>query len=94
MGALWENFLVSERKKYLAYRQDFTTRSYFWRTQQQQEIEYLEETHENLKAWVFKWSPKAKVKFPGSFLKAYPGSKTESVNSESFEAFVGVNVKP
>jgi predicted AAA+ superfamily ATPase len=75
MGALWENFLISERKKHLAYQQDFTTRSYFWRTQQQQEIDYLEEMHENLQAWEFKWSAKTKVKSPRSFLKAYPDSK-------------------
>lgn len=87
-GALWENFLISERKKYLSYQQDFTTRSYFWRTQQQQEIDYLEETHEDLYAWEFKWSEKTKVKFPASFLKAYPNSKTDFINTERFETFV------
>ena len=92
MGALWENFLVSERKKHLAYQQDFTTRSYFWRTQQQQEIDYLEETHESLHAWEFKLSSKTRVKFPVTYLKAYPGSTTEFVNIDSFEEFVGVKV--
>lgn len=93
MGALWENFLVSERKKYLTSQQDFATRSYFWRTQQQQEIDYLEESYDNLQAWEFKWNPKAKGKFPVNFLKAYPDSKTEFVDAENFETFVGVAIK-
>ncbi len=90
-GALWENFLVSERRKFLGYQQDFTRRSYFWRTQQQQEIDYIEETYEKLYAWEFKWSPKVKVKFPEVFLKAYPNSETGIATSEDFEAFIGMD---
>ena len=90
IGALWENFLVCERRKYLSYQQDFTTRCYFWRTHQQQEIDYLEETHHQLNAWEFKWNPKSRVKFPVSFLKAYPDSKTAFVNPDSFNEFIGI----
>jgi len=89
-GALWENFLISERKKQLGYQQDYSTRSYFWRTQQQQEIDYLEETHDQLQAWEIKWSAKTKARFPKTFLNAYPHSTTEFINKEQFEAFVGV----
>ena len=66
-GALWENFLISERRKQLAYQQDRTTQAYFWRTQQQQEIDYLEESHDTLQAWEIKWNPKAKNRFPSTF---------------------------
>ncbi|PWQ95719.1 ATP-binding protein [Leucothrix arctica] len=90
VGALWENFLVSERQKYLAYQQDSSTQPFFWRTKNQQEIDYIESTHQGLTAWEFKWSAKARVKFPEAFLKAYPDSKTELVTPESFETFVGV----
>jgi predicted AAA+ superfamily ATPase len=89
-GALWENFLVSERRKYLAYQQEFSTRSYFWRTQQQQEIDYLEENAGTLLAWEFKSGRKAKAKFPKAFLNAYPNSKTELVTPDSFEDFIGM----
>ena len=92
MGALWENFLVSERKKYLGYQQDYAIRSYFWRTKQQQEIDYLEETHDQLNAWEFKWSEHAKAKFPLTFTRAYPNGTTEVISRESFEEFVGLNV--
>ena len=40
VGALWENYVISERIKHNAYHQ-FYGKSYFWRTQQQQEIDYL-----------------------------------------------------
>jgi predicted AAA+ superfamily ATPase len=92
MGALWENFLVSERKKYLGYQQDYAIRSYFWRTKQQQEIDYLEETHDQLNAWEFKWSEHAKAKFPLTFTRAYPNGTTEIISRESFEEFVGLKI--
>ena len=41
-GALWENYLVVERLKKLRYS-DTDARSFFWRTTQQQEIDYIEE---------------------------------------------------
>lgn len=89
-GALWENFLISERRKHLSYKQEFATRSYFWRTRQQQEIDYIEETYAGLQAWEFKWNPNAKGRFPETFLKAYPETKTEFVTSKDFEDFIGM----
>ena len=41
IGALWENFLVSERVKYLAYQQKWVN-NWYWRTTEQQEIDYVE----------------------------------------------------
>ena len=38
IGMLWENFLVSERRKQNHYKLTFA-KSYFWRTSQQQEID-------------------------------------------------------
>ena len=36
-GALWENFVIAERKKRLAYQGSFA-HSYFWRTKQQKKL--------------------------------------------------------
>ena len=41
VGALWENFVISERVKKLNYKQ-WHGRYYFWRTYQQQEIDWIE----------------------------------------------------
>lgn len=92
-GALWENFLISERAKHLAYQNDFATARYFWRTTLQQEIDYIEETGENLTAWEFKWNAKKRVRFPQPFLKAYPNSKTQLVTQDDFAGFVGLDIE-
>lgn len=68
-GALWENFLVSERLKQNTYKDTFA-RIYFWRTQQQQEIDFVEEKEGEITAFEFKWKDK-KAKFPQKFLDAY-----------------------
>lgn len=68
-GALWENFLVSERLKQNTYKDAFA-RIYFWRTQQQQEIDFVEEKEGEITAFEFKWKDK-KAKFPQKFLDAY-----------------------
>lgn len=84
VGALWENFLIAERRKWLAYR-NRGARAYFWRTTQQQEIDYLEEEGESLTAWEFKWNPKAKARIPKTFTAAYPHSRTGVITPENFE---------
>ncbi len=56
VGQLWENFLVSERMKFL-YNKGVRFRSYFWRTYTQQEIDYIEELNARLYAYEFKWNP-------------------------------------
>lgn len=86
-GALWENFLVSERFKLLNNIQsDF--KRYFWRTQQQQEIDYIEERDGKLYAFEFKWSEKKKPKIPATFLKAYPESSTAMINRDNYIEFL------
>lgn len=85
-GALWENFLVSERMKKLAY-ENSSTRSYFWRTTQQQEIDYIEVDADEINAFEFKWSPTKKAKLPKSFQVAYNPTFLV-VNKDNFRAFI------
>ncbi len=86
-GALWENFLVSERLKYLHYN-DLLSNRFFWRTLQQQEIDYIEERDGKLFAFEFKWNKKAKEKFPKTFLSAYPQAETALIHPGNFRSFV------
>jgi len=87
IGALWENYLVSERVKYL--RNNGLWANYWvWRTQQQQEIDYLEESEGVLKAYEFKWNPNAKAKFPKTFASAYPGAAFQTVHRDNIEEFL------
>ncbi len=86
-GALWENYLVAERMKRNAYN-GYYCHSYFWRTRQQQEIDYLEEYGGRLFAYEFKWNPRAKAKFPKTFIKAYPDSQQLLITPENFQDFL------
>ncbi len=86
-GALWENYLISERMKFLQLQQR-KAKSYFWRTTQQQEIDYIEETNDYLLAAEFKWNEKRKRKFPVTFLKGYPEAATEVITPEERDAFL------
>lgn len=86
-GALWENFLVSERMKANHYTNRYVN-SYFWRTHSQQEIDLIEESTGKLFAWEFKWNEKAKVKIPKAFLDAYPGSITNTISRSNYFEFV------
>lgn len=88
-GALWENYLVSERVKYLAYQQKWVN-NWYWRTTEQQEIDYVEEENGQLSAYEFKWNPKAKGSIPNSFKKTYPTATINIIHRENFEQFLGV----
>jgi predicted AAA+ superfamily ATPase len=68
-GALWENFLLSERRKQNIYKDTFA-KMYFWRTKQQQEIDFVEEKDGDIFAFEFKWN-KIKAKFPKVFRDTY-----------------------
>ena len=90
IGALWENYLVSERVKYLADQQKWVN-NWYWRTTEQQEIDYVEEENGQLSAYEFKWNPKAKGSIPNSFKKTYPTATINIIHRENFEQFLGVN---
>jgi len=87
VGALFENYLVSERIKSNAYS-GFYGKSYFWRTQQQQEVDYLEEIDGSISAYEFKWSPKKSKRFPKTFLDTYSIKETAVINKDNMESFL------
>ncbi|TAD81500.1 MAG: ATP-binding protein [Bacteroidetes bacterium] len=83
IGALWENFLIAERKKMLAYH-GFYGRSYFWRNKQQAEIDYVEEIDGKIYAYELKCNPTAKSKFSSSFTNAFNPVETKVIHPENF----------
>jgi len=86
-GALWENFLISERIKYLKYHKRYA-KTYFWRTAQQQEIDWIEEVDGKITAYEFKWKSKRKVKFPQKFIDAYQAD-VKVIDTENYYEFIG-----
>lgn len=89
IGALWENFLMTERKKLLAYN-GFHGRTYFWRNKQQAEVDYIEEIDGNIYAFEFKWNPEAKSKFPQAFLDSYQPAETKIIHRENFWQWLSI----
>ncbi len=84
-GALWENFLLSERKKQHAYKQTFT-QMYFWRTKQQQEIDLVEVQAGQIRGYKFKWKPR-NVHISHTFTNTY-NAEVKVITSENFRNFV------
>ncbi|HED07092.1 MAG TPA: ATP-binding protein [Ignavibacteria bacterium] len=85
-GALWENFLISERIKQLEYKQRYA-RTYFWRTKQQQEVDFVEDYNGKIYGYEFKWNNKRRVKLSKTFVDSY---KAESmvIDKNNFRDFV------
>lgn len=87
IGDLWENYLASERVKKQNY-QKIKAKNYFWRTYDQQELDWLEEKGEELAGFEFKWSETKKVKIPAAFAKAYPDATFEVINKSNYLDFI------
>ena len=78
-GALWENFVISERIKMNHYSGSFA-KSYFWRTTGQQEIDFIEEKDGQFTLFEMKFNPKkSTVKLPRAFLETYDVERTAVV---------------
>ncbi len=87
VGALWENYLISERIKYSTYNNLYANK-YFWRTTRQQEIDYVEEREGKLFAYEFKWNTNTKAKISKSFTNAYPESETHIIHPLNYSEFL------
>jgi predicted AAA+ superfamily ATPase len=89
IGALWENFLISERIKQNHYTSSYAN-IYFWRTHQQKEIDFIEERDGKLFAFEFKWNSRKKVRTPSIFMETYPGAEFHIINKENYFDFLGL----
>jgi predicted AAA+ superfamily ATPase len=83
IGILWENYMISERLKYQEYKR-LSSNNYFWRTYEQQEIDWVEEREGTLFGYEFKWK-ESKVKIPTQWKNTYPDSSFEVINKDNFE---------
>ncbi len=89
-GALWENYLISERLKHNSYN-SFYGKSYFWRTKQQQEIDYIEDTDGVLHAFEFKWNTAKQPNITQTFARNYPQHTYRVINPDNYQSFVAEN---
>lgn len=82
-GALWENYFVTERRKYMLNKRA-TFEHYFWRTTSRQEIDLIEIENAKMRAFELKWNPGRKVKKPAAFTEAYPDIEINIVNPKNY----------
>lgn len=88
VGALWENFIVSERIKYNHYRGHHVN-YYFWRTTSQKEIDLIEESSGELQLFEMKWNPKKTlVQAPREFTKAYGDMPFATITPDNYLDFL------
>jgi len=85
VGEMWENFIISERLKFVSYNEIFVN-SYFWRIYTGAEVDYIEERGQELYAYEIKYK-KAKKKAPATWTDNY-GSNYQCITIENFYDFV------
>ena len=88
-GALWENFLISEKLK-MNFAINSDVKAYFWRSSQQQEIDYIEERESGLYVYEFSFNVNKKKKIPLTFSRAYNFKESEIINSKNYGSFLGI----
>jgi len=90
-GALWENYLMTERRKVLSWSAA-PAQQYFWRTHDRQELDYIEESGGMIRGYEFKWSA-GRFKIPKGFMAAYPNSSVAEVNRQNYWEFIS-SIRP
>ena len=83
VGHLWENYFISELKKYNANNLKHAD-LYFWRTYDNQELDIVEECDGRLKAMEIKWGNKS-PRLPKSFANNYPDTTYFVINRENYQ---------
>ena len=87
-GALWENFFIAERMKYNHYS-DRLVKSYFWRTTEKKEIDYIEESNGELHLFEMKWNEKKQsAKIPNQFIEQYHPQKTDVITTANYLTYL------
>jgi len=85
-GALFENMMVADRLKMNEWKNK-NVKPYFWRTLQQQEVDYVEKSAEQLAAFEFKYSVNSKVKLTKAFTNAYPDATGQIITPKEIKDF-------
>ena len=88
VGALWENFCVNERMKHNHYTGRLVN-PWFWRTYDQKELDFVEESGGRFAGFEFKWGG-GPARGAKAFVGLYPGSTVEVIEPHNIWNFAGV----
>ena len=84
---IWKNWLVSERIKWNKVNQKEVS-YFFWKTHTKQIMDFIEIENGVVSAYKTSWEKKKKMKFPASFVEAYPFAKTFTLNRSTYWGFL------
>ncbi|MEL7378323.1 MAG: DUF4143 domain-containing protein [Bacteroidota bacterium] len=87
VGLLWENYILAERLKHQSYTR-MLVYNYFWRTYDQQEIDWVEDRGGQLHGYELKWNPNKNPNAPIAWRKAYPEAQFQVINRENYNAWI------
>lgn len=87
IGALWENYVLSERVKYLEYS-SISTDSYFWRTYDRKEIDLVEERGGQITGYEIKWKERKASRASRAWKKGYPGTDFHVITGENYLDYI------
>ena len=88
VGDLWENYLAAERIKFQNYTQLHCT-NYFWRTYDQQELDWVETEGDTIRSYEFKYNLNKSPKAPIGWKNAYPEASFEVIHSGNYLEWIG-----
>lgn len=86
-GILFENYMVSERMKRNIYSHSSSS-SYFWRTTDGMEVDYVETDGDKISSYEFKLNPNKKSRVTRAFTNRYPDSETATITSDNYDTFL------
>lgn len=86
IGALFENFIITERIKKCFYEDKYNV-FYFWRTYDGQEIDLIEERRGKLFGFEIKWGFTKKITSPKDWL-GYKNAEFKVINKDNYLDFV------
>ena len=86
VGALWENFIVTERMKKQEYSRVISN-NYFWRTYERQEIDLVEERGGQLYGYEIKYG-KAIPSAPSLWKENYPDATYQVISRQNYADFI------
>ena len=87
MSELWRNYVIANRLKWIKMN-NIIKEVYFWKTHTNQQIDFLEIGNATTIAYKTDWEKRKKVKFPKSFIDAYPEAKTTVINRATYWKFL------
>jgi len=83
IGHLFENFIIAELQK-----TTLSKKQYFWRTSQQQEVDYLIDQNGEISATEIKWNPNQNPRLPKTFVDTYQPTQISYINRENYSDFL------